>query len=95
MKQKLANNIYIHPRSIQSNNKGYFFKDRIKLLIGGILKKFKLPAFIQDAEINDSLSGYKIKIRTAKLSSIITINGRDFHFDRITGKFSGTGSFIN
>jgi len=65
---------------------------RIWELIGRGLNWLKLPAAVRETSIMDSVSGQTITIHSGVLYTRISVNGRDYYFDRITGKFGGTGS---
>jgi len=39
----------------------------------------------------DGLTGNEIEITLSGAYSVISINGRDYYFDRLTGRFGGTG----
>lgn len=56
-----------------------------------ILNKVGIPGAIQNTEIYDHATGQKITV-TVGASVRLTVNGRDFYFDRITGQSVGTGS---
>ncbi|MGH6735018.1 MAG: hypothetical protein ACRECX_02910 [Methyloceanibacter sp.] len=45
-------------------------------------------------EIHDQTTGQHIAISVGTLSVCLTVNGRDFYFDRFTGRFTGTGSSV-
>jgi len=49
-----------------------------------------LPPFIRDFHYHDLLTDQVIRIETGKLFTIVTVNGRDYWFDRF-GRFGGTG----
>ena len=64
---------------------------RVRLGIGRCLNYLHAPGMIRDASINDALSGQQIDVAVQPSFVKITVNGRDYYFDRITGKFDGTG----
>ncbi len=64
---------------------------RVRECFCAFLTRVGLPAPIRDAEITDSLSGQSIKIRVGRLFTRISINGRDYYFDRLNGLVDGTG----
>jgi len=65
---------------------------RGRQLVGSVLSHLHVPGAIADAEIDDEVSGHRIEVKTEGLFTRIRVNGRDFYFDRITGRFDGTGS---
>jgi len=71
---------------------------RIQVLIGrareylGIaLNYLSIPGPIADFVITDKLSDQKIEVKRGVLYTKLSVNGRDYYFDRLTGKFGGTG----
>jgi hypothetical protein len=50
-----------------------------------------MPGAIRDFHMKDELSGQEIDIAVTLLFTRISINGRDYYFDRLTGRFGGTG----
>jgi hypothetical protein len=51
-----------------------------------------MPGALRAAKIHDPVTGQRIAISVGTLLVRITVNGRDFYFDRMTGRFDGTGS---
>ena len=60
--------------------------------IGKVFNLLSVPGAIKDIDIQDNLSGQNLKIRVGVLFTLISINGRDYYFSRLSGKFGGTGS---
>ena len=52
----------------------------------------RLPAAMQPVAINDPATGQQIAVTVGDLLVRLTVNGRDFYFDRLTGRFDGTGT---
>lgn len=67
------------------------WRGRFRGLIGGLLGKLGVPGLIKPVAIEDQVSGIKLSIHTGSLFSRISINGRDFYFNRLSGRFDGTG----
>jgi hypothetical protein len=42
-------------------------------------------------ELDDRLAGQRISATVGELFVCVSVNGRDYYFDRITGRFDGTG----
>ena len=49
------------------------------------------PGVIQTFSFNDALTGNMIIVSVGDRFTRLTINGRDYYVDRITGRFAGTG----
>ena len=59
--------------------------------IGMFMLKFGIPAGIRSCNIKDEYTGQRIDIQSGVLSTRVSINGRDYYFDRFTGRHTGTG----
>jgi hypothetical protein len=57
-----------------------------------ILNLLGIPGAIRDAAIDDQLTGQIIRVRVGVLFTRISVNGRDYYFRRISGRFDGTGA---
>ncbi len=68
------------------------FAYHIYIFFYKILNKIGLPGIIRESVINDDLTNQKITIKTGVLFTVLTVNGRDYYFNRLSGKFDGTGS---
>lgn len=63
-------------------------KERLCLLLDFL----HVPGLVHSVEIHDELTGQHITIQTRHLFTRISINGRDYYFSRLSGRFDGTGS---
>ena len=70
-------------------------RSRIRTAVGRLLNRRGIPAPIQPIEITDPLTGQTIQVRVGDLFTRLSIDGRDFYFDRITGRYDGTGCGCN
>jgi hypothetical protein len=68
------------------------WRGRLKEWFCRLLNMLGVPGAIRDASIEDTLTGQKIEIRVGTLFTRISINGRDFYFSRLSGRFDGTGT---
>jgi hypothetical protein len=68
------------------------WKERLREGLGVALNRLRLPGTISPGLIEDALSGDRIEIRVGPLLTRISVNGRDYYFDRISGAPAGTGS---
>ena len=62
-----------------------------RLRLGALLVRMKMPGLVRDVEISDGLTGHQLRIRNGPLFTKLTIDGRDFYFNRFTGELDGTG----
>ena len=67
-------------------------KDRIKTGIASVFDFIGIPPMVNDVDIPDYASGIYLRISHSKRFTIVSVNGRDFWFNRLTGKFDGTGT---
>jgi hypothetical protein len=67
-------------------------KGRIGEFVGRILGRVQLPGLIASTTINDPYLGQTIEVKVGIISTRISVNGRDYYFSRLSGKFNGTGS---
>ena len=49
------------------------------------------PGAIRDFEINDELTGQQVSVAVGGTYVRLSVDGRDYYFDRLTGQFDGTG----
>jgi hypothetical protein len=68
------------------------WKERLRELTGRALSRLGLPGAIAEVKINDSLTGQQISVDVGPLYVRLTVNQRDYYFNRVTGRFDGTGS---
>ena len=79
---------------ISSSGSSTFFdvlRGRFRSLVGRCLNHLRAPGMIRSTSINDPLSGQQIEVAVQQSFVKLTVNGRDYYFDRLTGKFDGTG----
>jgi hypothetical protein len=65
---------------------------RIRQWVGSILNSLGVPGAIRAMEFRDKLTGQSLAVSVGELFVCISVNGRDYYFDRITGSFDGTGA---
>jgi hypothetical protein len=65
---------------------------RLRRWLGRTLNSFRAPGAIRDVEVQDALTGQRLKVLVGELFVCVNVNGRDYYFDRITGRFDGTGA---
>jgi hypothetical protein len=65
---------------------------RARASLGRLANWIGAPGAIAPAEIHDAVTGQQITVAVEALLVRLTVNGRDFYFNRMTGRFDGTGS---
>jgi hypothetical protein len=67
-------------------------RSRMRAGVGRLLNKLRVPAAIQPVEITDEVTMRQVAVTVDDLFVRISVDGRDYYFDRMTGRFDGTGS---
>jgi len=70
------------------------WRSRIRETIGRLANRIGLPGAISDCEIDDIVTGQHIRVTVTQCSTHLWIDGRDYYFDRLTGKLFGTGMLL-
>jgi len=70
-------------------------RDWARLGVGRILEFMNAPGVIRNTLIEDSLSGQRVEISVGRIFVRLSVNDRDYFFDRISGRFDGTGSGLH
>jgi hypothetical protein len=68
-------------------------RSRIRMFLGLCLGQLAIPGVVRDTDIQDRVTGDHVSVRVGPLFTVLSVNGRDYYFDRITGGFDGSGSF--
>ncbi len=70
-------------------------RDRAGLLIqerlGALLNRWDVPGTVKPMIFDDPVTGDRIEIKVTPLRTVLSVNGREYTFDRLSGQFSGTG----
>ncbi len=68
------------------------FRACVREIVGFLFCRAAVPGFVRDVELHDEATGNHIRIRPGVIFTVLSVNGRDYYFHRINGKFDGTGS---
>jgi hypothetical protein len=82
----------VDPTPVANATRWQIMVGRLGETVAHLLNRLGCPAAIQPMNYRDGLTGDEIEITLRHSYSVISINGRDFYFDRVTGRFGGTGS---
>lgn len=63
-----------------------------EMQLARLLNRAGVPGAIQPMSYHDNLTGQQIDVRVGMLFTVLTVNEHDYYFDRMTGRFDGTGS---
>jgi hypothetical protein len=80
------------PPAMDGASRWRLWRERAKEWVGRLLTRIGVPGAIRDADINDEMSGQRIRVTVGSLFTRITVNGRDYFFHRFSGDFDGAGS---
>ena len=64
---------------------------RVKIAFLRLLGRLHVPAIIRPVEFRDEITGNFFSV-THGIQTRISINGRDYYFNRLTGSYDGAGS---
>jgi hypothetical protein len=80
--------------AVGNASKMQIWKGRMREWLGWMLNRANAPGAIRAASFKDSMTGQEVEISVGELFVRLTVNGRDYYFDRLTGKLDGTGSAL-
>lgn len=69
-------------------------KAKLRVCVGNFLNRIGVAGAVQEDVIDDALTGNHVRVSIGSLFTVISVNGRDYYFDRLTGRFGGTGSVV-
>ena len=58
------------------------------------LNRCGVPGAVQPMSHHDDLTGQSVSVRVSMVYTVLTVNGRDYYFHRLSGKFDGTGQSV-
>jgi hypothetical protein len=67
------------------------WRGRVRNLFGRSLNRLGVPGAIQNVSVEDALTGHVLSVAVGATYVRLTVNDRDYYFDRVTGRFDGTG----
>jgi len=74
-----------------------FLKERwnmrtlVRLWVGRLLDMMGLPGIIARQTYDAGISHTKVRVHLGPLFSVVSVNGLDIYFHRLTGKIDGVG----
>jgi hypothetical protein len=66
--------------------------EKVKVGVGNLLIRLRAPGAIRQTEFRDRVGGDHLAVSIGPLFVRVSVNGRNYFFDRFTGKFDGTGT---
>lgn len=67
---------------------------RMDEALGRWLNRHTVPGAVQPMTYRDELTGQSVEVAVSALYTVLTINGRDYYFRRLSGRFDGTGQSL-
>jgi hypothetical protein len=64
---------------------------RARLWIGELLVQLGLPGLIVNQIYDAGVTRARVRVRLGPLFSVVSVNGLDIYFHRLTGKIDGVG----
>jgi hypothetical protein len=64
---------------------------RARMLLGQIANRLGFGGLVQPITMDDPVTGQHIEIRVSSLFTEISVDGRDYYFRRLTGRYDGAG----
>ena len=61
-------------------------------MLGKILNCLGWPGFVQETEYRGAGTHAVVRVKNTSLFTIVSVNGTDVYFDRLTGRIDGTGT---
>jgi hypothetical protein len=64
----------------------------LKIYLGRVLNLAGFPALVRECEYESHVVGASVRVKRLNLYTLISVNGVDVYFDRITGVIDGVGT---
>jgi len=64
---------------------------RLREWLGRVADRMGMPGFVRRTVIEDELTGQTVVIEPGRLFTRINVDGRDYYFRRLSGRFDGVG----
>jgi hypothetical protein len=59
--------------------------------LGGLMNSLGVPGIVRDVEYKSQRLGTRVQVRRGKLFTVISVNGVNVYFDRLTGTIDSVG----
>jgi hypothetical protein len=70
-------------------------RSRLREGLGLVLRRIGIPGAISPMRYDDPITGDLMEVAVGPFYTRVTLNGRDYYFDRLSGRFNGTGQTAN
>ena len=81
------------PESAEVRKNGLlsWFRLRLRLLVGKLYNLAGIPGLVRDCDYSAAVSNARIQVRVGDLFTVVSVNGLDIYFHRLTGSIDGVG----
>ena len=83
---------YLPSFSYAAYDVSYMLQGEARRLFGHLLNRLRIPGTIRDYKIADPGNNQIITISVGDSFTRISVNGSDYYFNRLTGKYEGKGT---
>jgi hypothetical protein len=59
--------------------------------LGGLINVLGVPGIVRDADYKSQRLGTRVQVRRGKLFTVVSVNGINVYFDRLTGSIDSVG----
>jgi hypothetical protein len=63
-------------------------------MLGRFFERFNVPSIIKEFEYVDPVTNRTVYLSTGQRYSVLHVEGKQFYFDRATGRLDGTGQLL-
>lgn len=68
---------------------------RLRDVLAAVLERLHAPALIRPFSYDDPTTGQHVELRTSSRYAVLSVNGRDYFFNRESGTLDGAGSGVS
>lgn len=69
-------------------------KESIKQRMGFLLNFLRIPGLVRPIKVYDRLTNTHIEVRLGGFFTVVSVDGKDYYFQRLTGKYDGSGMAV-
>ncbi len=87
---------YLHPPPPATRTVTWHERLRTRAIEAGhrLLNRLGVPGAIAPMTFRDELTGCTLEVRLGTYYTVLTVDGRDYYFHRVSGRFDGTGQAV-
>lgn len=73
---------------------GHSVASKTRRSIGRLANRAGVPGAVTSVDLIDGADGPRFAIKVGNWYTVVSVGNRDYYFNRLTGRFDGTGSTI-